>query len=122
MNDPKLLSKSKKKVVAKVLVDEELSYRDAGSILGLSKDTIARYIREETPENLRQFETRIKEAFTIRESIVAAKALARIDKQVTTAKISEALEVYKTMTGNNTEHPQINIFNMVEKDRQKYGR
>lgn len=121
--DVKRLGKPKKKVVAKVLVEEGLSLREAASVLGLSKDTIARYAKEEVPDKLGQFETRIKEAFGVKEQVVAAKALARIDERIATAKISEALEVYKTMMGKGQDKGPvvpIQINNLINEDRERF--
>ena len=107
------LPKSKKKVVAKVLSENEMSLRNIGTLLGVSKDSVNRYIDDPTPDSLRQYETDVRAAFTMREQVVAAKALARIDESMGRARITEALEVYKVMMGKDSKvqtNVQVNNF------------
>lgn len=71
----KLLPKPQKKVAAKVLARLGMSYRTIGRILDVSKDSVMRYSRMETPEELRQFETDFKKEFMLYEIILAVKAI-----------------------------------------------
>ena len=49
-----------KKVAAKELILNGYSLRQVEGILGIDKDTASRYANQETPEDLRQFETIFK--------------------------------------------------------------
>lgn len=60
----KNLSKPKKRVVAKVLEDDDWSYEKIGRVLGVSNSTAKvyaeRYKEIEAPENLREFEVKFR--------------------------------------------------------------
>ncbi len=112
MTDLKLLPSGEKKVVAKVLRERGFSLRQIEKILGVSDSSVLLYSKLETPDELKQFEAEIEKQFSIKENIIAAKALARMDQKITTAKISEALEVYKTIKSRGTTVAvQVNNFN-----------
>ena len=109
MTDLKLLSPPEKKVVAKVLRNKGFSLRMIEDILGVSDNSALRYSKLETPEELTQFEAEIENQFKIKENIVAAKSLARLDEKIVSSRINEALDVYKVMRGK--DNPLINIEN-----------
>lgn len=56
MDDLKLLPPPEKKVAAKVLIENGYSLRKAEEILGMDKDTVNRYAKQPTPDEMRQFE------------------------------------------------------------------
>jgi predicted transcriptional regulator len=127
MTNLKLLPKPEKKVVAKVLTGKGFSLRMIGEMLGVSKDTVSRYSDNPTPDELIQFETEIESHFKIKENIVAAKALARMDEKMTTSRINEALDVYKVMRGKETgginvaQNQNINYIIQTTKDEQEFN-
>lgn len=93
----KILSPNKKQAIAKVLSEYKLGLRKIGAILGVSKDTIARIIKREETDEVRQFETSVREWFEPHERITAAMAIARIKECLPRAKIRDALDVYQIM-------------------------
>lgn len=110
--DLKSLPKSKKKVVSKVLEDSGFTLSQIGTLLGVSPPTAMRYADGEVPDSLKEFEMKIKEAFTMKEQMIAAKALARMDEAMARARISEALDVYKVMMGKDSKNQtnvQVNV-------------
>ena len=107
------LPKSKKKVVAKVLSEKELSLSQIGTLLGVDPSTAMRYRNAEVPEKMQEFAMKIREAFEMKEQVVAAKALARIDESMARARIGEALEVYKVMMGKDRPQTNIRVNNII---------
>lgn len=115
MDNLKDLPKHQKKVTAKVLVQEGYSLREVEDILGISDSSASRYAQEETPENLKEFEAKIAKVFRVHEHRIAAKALRRLDDIVPRARVNEALDVYKVMTGKDQKQgTNLNIMNKGE--------
>lgn len=116
------LDKRRKKVVAKVGVDYGHSYREIGRLLGLSKDTIGRYAKEEIPSDLRQFETQVKDLFTEQKFVLSARCIARLQELVPRERrISEVVKAAEyaegiSKGGDVTVPIQFNI----NEDREKF--
>ncbi len=112
-DDLKLLPPPEKKVAAKVLVNEGYSTRDVEELLGVDHVTVSRYAKQETPDEMKRFETQLTNIFAIKEHQIAAKALRRIDSKIDTAIIMDALEIYKSLRGKNVSgiNVQVNNFN-----------
>lgn len=127
MTDLKLLSPPEKKVISKVLKNKGFSLRMIASLLDVSPATAMRYSDNPTPEELKQFETEIQEHFSIKEEVVAAKALARMDEKMATSRINEALDVYKVMRGkgetniNVAQNQQTTYIIQTTKDEQEFN-
>jgi len=121
MTDLKLLSPPEKKVASKVLRNRGFSLRQIENILGVSDSSALLYSKLETPEELTQFQAELEKQFTIREDIVAAKALSRIDNKMATARINEALDVYKVMRGKEQGGGvMVNIKQEFQKEAEEY--
>lgn len=121
---PKRYSKPKKEVAAKVLREEGLSYDKIGELLGVSQSTAIRYAAiNETPEHLKYFEdnfTKIIQGQQYEGLVKAnAKLLELLPKE---RKISEVVKAGEYFKGGNgkTSNIQINIANVLEKDREAY--
>lgn len=111
VKDLQILPKDKIKVAAKVLHEGGLSLSQVATILGVSDSSVSRWDDLPTPDKLQEFELFLRKQFDTKEKIVAAKALSRMDSKMDTARIGEALEVYKVMMnkGQPNQMTQVNI-------------
>ena len=116
--DIKKLPPPEKKVSCSVLRKLGFSYRQIKDIVNVPTTTAFNYAKGETPANLEQFETELKENFKDYEVILAAKAASRIDKTIDRATIKNALEVYTTMT-NKDKAPAVAVQTNVNIQQNK---
>lgn len=116
----KELPSIEKKVAAKVLYHRGFSLRQVEKILGVSDSSVLLYSKLETPEELKQFQADLELQFKDKEQIVAAKALARMDEKISTAKITEALDIYKVMSGRDN-NIAVQVNNITAEKQQKYN-
>ncbi len=110
-SDLQKLPPPERKVACNVLRRLGFSYGQIGQIVGVPRTTAFDYAQLEVPTDpdLERFRTELEAAFSDYEVILAAKAAARIDETIARAKISEALEVYKTMRGKERVGNQVNV-------------
>lgn len=108
-DDLKTLPPKEKRVASKVLINEGYSTREVEEILGVDHSSVSRYAKQDTPEELQQFETKLINIFRQTEHRIAAKALRRLESTIDRARINEALEVYKEMKGKTAGNDNPNL-------------
>jgi hypothetical protein len=120
-DDLKLLPPPQAKVACSVLDRLGFSYGQIEKITGVKRVTAWRYAKAPIPEDMKHFESELNDMFSDMETIVAAKALARLDEKMAIAKISEALEVYKIMRNKQDAKVGIQVNTMISDMKNKYN-
>lgn len=123
MKDLKELPAPEKKVVAKVMTEQGFSSRKIEEITGIDHATVARYAKEQTPDDMIQFETEFAGIVRDKKNKILYKGLDRIEALIPQeAKISEVVKAIETVEGksnNNSPAVQVNTFINTKKD--EYG-
>lgn len=101
------LSPPQKRVVAKELMDVGYSSRTLEDLLGADYSTIARWAREDTPENLQRFATQFRSELAIQKQkgtvMVMSRLLELIPKE---RKIDQVVKAGEFLEGKHPEQPE----------------
>jgi len=93
----KNLSKPAKQATVKAYTDLGFSIRKIAEIMGVGKNTVARYQKAELEEEWRQFSDTIKKIYLEQSFELAELAYKKIKEKIDKAKFYELVGLYKTV-------------------------
>jgi len=93
----KNLSKPAKQAIVKAYTDLGFSIRKIAEIMGVGKNTVARYQKAELEEEWRQFSDTIKKIYLEQSFELAELAYKKIKEKIDKAKFYELVGLYKTV-------------------------
>lgn len=114
-----LLDKDRKQVIAKSLLDLNYSATEISRLLEIDRSTVYRYSKEPTPEELLQFATEFKTALMVKQHLILAKVLRKIEVMVDkTLDFNAVLKAYEIM---RTHTQSLYDVHLSVKHVKKYG-
>lgn len=101
------LTKDKKEIVAKTLLDLNYSATQIAELLDIDRSTVYRYSKKPAKADLQQYATEIKIIFTAKQQQILAKILKRMDQLVGRTfdlkTLISAFKILKDYTGSMYE-------------------
>ena len=77
-----VLPKDQKQIVAKTMLDLNVSAKNIADILGVHRATVYRYSDKPTKPELRQFATELKTLMSVKQQTLLAKVIKRIEEVI----------------------------------------
>jgi predicted transcriptional regulator len=117
-----ILNKDQKQVVAKSLMDLNYSATEISRLLDIDRTTVYRYSKEPTPEDLQQFATEFKTSLMMKQHLILAKIIRRIDQLVDrTFDLKGLLKAYEIIKPHTQSLYDIHKNAEYEKKRKLYN-
>lgn len=111
------LPKPAKIAATQALTELQFTEKQIAGILGIGERSVARYKTEETSESWQEFGANVKKIVSIKEELVASKALALIETKMDRARFFELVGLYKTI--RDLQHPKSQGVGLAVSDGEK---